>query len=159
MKRVVQVRIFKGEKLYVADCLDLAVVTQAVTLDELAANLKEEIALHLEGEDLATLGLNAYPAVIASFELDDVVDAQAKRLSGSHADAIFEQFGFSIVGQRGSHAKLSRVLGDGTRQTLTVPIHGEIDIGTLGRFFARLAALFPQISDAHNFIRNPLEMI
>jgi len=77
MKRVVQVRIFEGEKLDVADCLDLAVVTQAATLDELAANLKEAIALHLEGEDVATLGLKAYPAVIASFELDDVVDAQA----------------------------------------------------------------------------------
>jgi predicted RNase H-like HicB family nuclease len=77
MKRVVQVRIFKGEKLYVAECLDLPVVTPAATLDELAANLKEAIALHLQGEDLATLGLNAYSAVIASFELDDVVDAQA----------------------------------------------------------------------------------
>lgn len=77
MKRVVQVRIFKGDKLYVADYLALAVVTQGATLDELAANLKEAIALHFEGEDLATLGLNAYPAVIASFELDDAVDAQA----------------------------------------------------------------------------------
>ena len=76
MKRVVQVRIFKGEKLYVAECLDLPVVTQAATLDHLTANLKEAIALHLEGEDLAARQLDAYPAVIASFELDDVVDAQ-----------------------------------------------------------------------------------
>ncbi|HVO99719.1 MAG TPA: hypothetical protein VMT15_16720 [Bryobacteraceae bacterium] len=36
--RVIQVRIFRGEHKYVAECLDLAVVTQADTLDELAAN-------------------------------------------------------------------------------------------------------------------------
>ncbi len=77
MKRVVQARIFKGERLYVAECLDLAVVTQAVTLDELAANLKEAIALHLEGENLTDLDLESNPAVIASFELDNVVDAKA----------------------------------------------------------------------------------
>jgi predicted RNA binding protein YcfA (HicA-like mRNA interferase family) len=37
------------------------------------------------------------------------------KLSGSVVIAIFEQFGFSIAAQRGSHAKLSRVLSDGTR--------------------------------------------
>ncbi len=76
MKRVVQARIFKGERLYVAECLDLPVVTQAATLDELATNLKEAIALHLEGEDLTDFDLDADPVVIASFELDNVVDAQ-----------------------------------------------------------------------------------
>ena len=76
MKRVVQVRIFKGESLYVAECLDLPVVTQAATLDELAANIKEAIALHLEGEDLADFDLEGAPAIIASFELDNVIDAK-----------------------------------------------------------------------------------
>ncbi len=76
MKRVVQVRIFKGESLYVAECLDLPVVTQAATLDELAANIKEAIALHLEGEDLADFDLEGDPAIIASFELDNVIDAK-----------------------------------------------------------------------------------
>ena len=53
MKRTIQVRIFRGEKQYVAECIDLPVVTEAPTLDELAANIREAIALHLEGEDLA----------------------------------------------------------------------------------------------------------
>ena len=69
MKRTVQVRIFRGEKLYVAECLDLPVVTEAPTLDELAANIREAIALHLEGEDLAELGLADDPTVIATLEL------------------------------------------------------------------------------------------
>jgi len=66
-----------------------------------------------------------------------------KRLSGSQVVAIFEQFGFSIVAQRGSHAKLGRVLDDSTRQTLTVPIHGEIDIGTLGAIFRQACRYIP----------------
>ena len=72
MKRTIQVRIFRGEKQYVAECLDLPVVTEAPTLDELAANIREAIALHLEGEDLAALGLVNDPTVIATLELEAV---------------------------------------------------------------------------------------
>ena len=72
MKRTIQVRIFRGEKQYVAECLDLPVVTEAPTLDELAANIREAIALHLEGEDLAELGLANDPTVIATLELEAV---------------------------------------------------------------------------------------
>ena len=72
MKRIIQVRIFRGEEQYVAECLDLPVVTQAPTLDELARNIQEAVALHLEGEDLAELGLAPNPTILASFELDAV---------------------------------------------------------------------------------------
>ncbi|HVA81708.1 MAG TPA: hypothetical protein VNF29_12350 [Candidatus Binataceae bacterium] len=57
MKKTIQVRISRGDKFYVAECLDLPVVTQAVTLDELAVNLREAIALQLDGEDPADFGL------------------------------------------------------------------------------------------------------
>jgi predicted RNase H-like HicB family nuclease len=56
-RRTIQVRIFRGEKKYVAECLDLPVVTQGDTLDEVTANVREAIDLHLEGEDLAELGI------------------------------------------------------------------------------------------------------
>jgi len=39
MKKIIQVHIHKGEKYYIAECLDLPVVTQAESLDELADNL------------------------------------------------------------------------------------------------------------------------
>ncbi|MEM3733902.1 MAG: type II toxin-antitoxin system HicB family antitoxin [Nitrososphaerales archaeon] len=52
MKRIVQVKIYKGEKYYVAECVDLPVVTQGKTLDEVVENVREAINLHLEGEDL-----------------------------------------------------------------------------------------------------------
>jgi len=70
MKRTIQVRIFRGERQYVAECLDLPVVTEAPTLDQLAANIREAIALHLEGEDLGELGLANNPTILATMEID-----------------------------------------------------------------------------------------
>jgi len=70
MKKTIHVRISRGEKFYVAECLDLPVVTQAATLDELASNLREAIALQLEGEDPADFGIAPDPSILAIFELD-----------------------------------------------------------------------------------------
>ena len=64
MKRTIQVRILRGERQYVGECLDLPVVTQAPTLDELTGNIQEAIALHLEGEDLQELGLAKNPTIL-----------------------------------------------------------------------------------------------
>ena len=47
MKKIIQVKISKGEKYFVAECLDLPVVSQGKTLDETAENIQEAIALHL----------------------------------------------------------------------------------------------------------------
>jgi predicted RNase H-like HicB family nuclease len=72
LKRTIQVRAFRGDRQYVAECLDLPVVTQAPTLDELASNIREAITLHLDGEDLAELGIADDPTVVVSFELQAV---------------------------------------------------------------------------------------
>jgi predicted RNase H-like HicB family nuclease len=71
-RRTIQVRIFRGERQYVAECMDLPVVTQGETLDEVTANIREAITLHLEGEDLAELGLADAPTILATMELDAV---------------------------------------------------------------------------------------
>ena len=65
-------RLFRGEHKYVAECLDLPVVTEAVSLDELAANIREAIGLHLDGEDLDELGLSPNPTILATMELPAV---------------------------------------------------------------------------------------
>lgn len=70
MKKMIQVRISRGEKYYVAECLDLPIVTQAATLDELTDNLREAIALQLEGEDPADFGIAPDPSILAIFELE-----------------------------------------------------------------------------------------
>jgi predicted RNase H-like HicB family nuclease len=55
---------------YVAECLELAIVTQGRTLDETVKNLQEATALHLEGESPATFGLRDNPTVVLTMELD-----------------------------------------------------------------------------------------
>lgn len=70
MKKIIQVHVHKGEKYYVAECADLPVVTQGRTLDELAENIKEAVALQLEGENPADFGLAPNASVLASFELE-----------------------------------------------------------------------------------------
>lgn len=71
-RRTIQVRIFRGETKYVAECIDLPVVTEGDTLDEVTANVRDAVALHLEGEDLAELGLAENPTIVAILELDAV---------------------------------------------------------------------------------------
>lgn len=70
MKKIIQVHTYKGETHFVAECLDLPVVAQGKTLDELASNLREAIALQLEGEDPATFGLAEKPSILASIEIE-----------------------------------------------------------------------------------------
>ena len=70
MRHTIKAFIHKGEKYYVAECLDIAVVTQGKTLDETIANLTEAVALHLEGEDLADFDLAPNPSLLVTLELE-----------------------------------------------------------------------------------------
>jgi predicted RNase H-like HicB family nuclease len=72
LKRNVYVRVFMGEHQYTAECLDLPVVTQGTTLDEVARNIQEAVSLHLEGEDLAALGFQPNPGIVITLELEAV---------------------------------------------------------------------------------------
>ena len=49
--------------------VDLPVVTQGKTLDELALNIKEAVELHLEGENVADFDLAPKPSILVNFEL------------------------------------------------------------------------------------------
>jgi predicted RNase H-like HicB family nuclease len=60
--------VSRGEKFYVAECWELAVVTQGRTLDEVVSNLREAIALHFHGEDVGSFGLTRSPRLVVSYE-------------------------------------------------------------------------------------------
>ena len=70
LSRTIKAYIRRGESHYVAECLEISVVTQGKTLDETIANLEEAVALHLEGEDLAEIGLAPNPTLLVTLELD-----------------------------------------------------------------------------------------
>ena len=70
LRTAVHARIMPDvESGYVATCDEIAVVTQGETLDEVTTNLREAVALHLDGEDLTTLGFAAEPTIIVTLEL------------------------------------------------------------------------------------------
>lgn len=70
MRHSIKAFVHKGEKYYVAECLEIPVVTQGKTLDETMANLQEAVALHLEGEDPADFDLVPNPSRLVTFELE-----------------------------------------------------------------------------------------
>lgn len=69
----IQTMVYPGDEGgYVAECLNLAVVTQGRTLDETVQNLREALLLHLAGEDLEEMGLIPNPPVIITMEMEPV---------------------------------------------------------------------------------------
>ena len=71
LQRTIKAVIRAGEQSgYVAECLELPVIKQGQTLDEVTNNLREAIQLHLDREHLAELGLVPEPTVVVTFELE-----------------------------------------------------------------------------------------
>jgi predicted RNA binding protein YcfA (HicA-like mRNA interferase family) len=67
-----------------------------------------------------------------------------KHLSDEDVIRIFSHFDFEIASQKGSHVKLRRILSDGTKQTLTTPLHKELDKGTLRAIFRQALRYIPE---------------
>ena len=67
LQHTIKAVIRPGEETgYVAECLEVPVVTQGATLDEVMANLKEAVELHLASEDLVQLGLAPHPTLLVT---------------------------------------------------------------------------------------------
>lgn len=66
-----------------------------------------------------------------------------RRLSGREVVAVLERFGFAVMSQRGDHAKLRRFIA-GAKQTLVVPLHPELDRGTLQAIFRQASSYVPE---------------
>ncbi len=72
LQHTVKAVVRKGESHYIAECVEIAVVTQGKTVDETLRNLKEAVSLHLEGEDPARFGLVPNPTILVTMELEPV---------------------------------------------------------------------------------------
>jgi predicted RNase H-like HicB family nuclease len=71
LQRTIKATVRPGEQSgYVAECLEIPVVTQDQTLDEVTRDLREAVELHLEGETLTELGLPPSLTVVVNFELE-----------------------------------------------------------------------------------------
>jgi len=67
-----------------------------------------------------------------------------KILSGIDITKIFFEFGFEIVSKKGSLVKLRRILTNATKQILTIPLHDELDKGTLRAIFRQAMRYIPE---------------
>jgi predicted RNase H-like HicB family nuclease len=85
LQRTIKAVIRPGDQSgYVAECFEIPVVTQGQTLDEVTRNLREAVALHLEGEDLTALGLADSPTILVTYEMEaSPATAQATFRPGS----------------------------------------------------------------------------
>jgi predicted RNase H-like HicB family nuclease len=71
LQHTIKAVIRRGEESgYVAECMEIAVVTQGSSLDDVTRNLQEAVALHLDGEDLAGLGLAHNPTLLVTMEVE-----------------------------------------------------------------------------------------
>jgi len=72
------------------------------------------------------------------------VSPKLKRLSGAQVVGILRGFGFEVHSQRGSHIKLRRLGPSGEKETLTIPLHAELDAGTLRAIMRQAAHFIPE---------------
>jgi predicted RNA binding protein YcfA (HicA-like mRNA interferase family) len=62
-------------------------------------------------------------------------------------------FGFQVVRFRGSHIKLHRAGPHGSSQTLIIPNHRELDVGTLNEIFKQARRYVQQADLRPHFFR------
>ena len=68
LRETIHTVISESEGAYVAECLEVAVVTEGRSLDETLHNLRDAVGLFMSDEDPASLGLVANPRLSISFE-------------------------------------------------------------------------------------------
>ena len=79
------------------------------------------------------------------------MSTKLKRLSGAEVVAILRTFGFEVHSQRGSHVKLRRIVSGGGKQTLTIPLHAELDAGTLRAIIRQARHYVPETDLQRHF--------
>jgi predicted RNase H-like HicB family nuclease len=68
MTNIIQFWISREDGVYTASGVNVPIVTDGTTFEELQVNIKEAVELYFEGEDLAELGFGAAPSILANFE-------------------------------------------------------------------------------------------
>ncbi|MDP3989031.1 MAG: type II toxin-antitoxin system HicB family antitoxin [bacterium] len=69
MKNIIQFFISEENGRYIASGVNVPIVTDGPTFEELKENIKEAVKLYFEGEDPASLGFGNTPSILANFEV------------------------------------------------------------------------------------------
>lgn len=71
------------------------------------------------------------------------MSSKLRHLSGNEVISIFNTFEFTVHSQRGSHVKIRRLIHS-KKQTLTIPMHSELDAGTLRAILRQATRYIPE---------------
>jgi predicted RNase H-like HicB family nuclease len=77
LRDTIHIVVHRSAGFYVGEGLEIPVVTQGRSFDELISNLREAIQLHLEGENLGALGLVQNPRIAVTYEERAFASAKA----------------------------------------------------------------------------------
>jgi len=69
MKGIIQFTISREDGVYVAEGINVSIVTDGKTFEELTRNIREAVSLYFEGEDPVSLGFVKFPSILTNFEL------------------------------------------------------------------------------------------
>lgn len=69
MKQIIQFSISKSDNYYVAEAIDLPIVTQAHTFEELIPNIKEAVEVYLYDESAEEINVSTSPSLLVNFEI------------------------------------------------------------------------------------------
>ena len=69
MKSIIQFNISQEDGIYTADGVNVPIVTEGATFEELQDNIRDAVALYFEGDDPVSLGFAKPPSILTNFEV------------------------------------------------------------------------------------------
>ncbi len=69
MKNIIQFIVSNEDNIYTAEGLNIPIVTEGKTFEELMTNILDAVKLFFKEEDSASLGFGPMPSILTSFEL------------------------------------------------------------------------------------------
>lgn len=77
MKNIIQFLVSQEDGTYTAEGVNVPVVTEGQTFEELKANIQEAVELYFADEDPVALGFGNSPSILTNFELPVKSGSQA----------------------------------------------------------------------------------
>lgn len=77
MKSIIQFTISHEDGVYIAEGVNVSIVTDGKTFEELTTNIREAVSLYFEDEDPVSLGFVKFPSILTNFELQPIHGVKA----------------------------------------------------------------------------------
>jgi len=116
--------VYKEEKYYISQCLNVDVSSFGKTVEEATSSLKEALDLYFEDDDAGENFQIIHETLLGELQIWGIM---TKLPSSAKVIKVLNQHGFFFKSQKGSHQKFT----DGKRTVIVPAPRKEIPIGTL----------------------------